>query len=275
MPARTPPGAAVPPGVQRLRLRYAKRGRLSFCSQRDVARVLERAVRRAGVPVAFSAGFTAHPKISYAPGVPTGVASEAEYADLVLSETREPAAVGAALDAALPDGLDVLACVQVPPGGPSLAEVLRFARWRLELPGVTSAAARQAATALQARAELVVLRATRAGPKSVDIAAGLVGAWVSAPCRPAGSAMPPGVGGAPVSGGRAGGAPRAILEIVVRQTTPTVRPDDVLVALRDVAGVELSGPLVAVRLSQGPACIGGEVADPLAAGSGGSTARTP
>ena len=43
------------------------------------------AVRRAGLPIAYSAGFSPHPKISYAGGAPTGVASEAEYLSLALN----------------------------------------------------------------------------------------------------------------------------------------------------------------------------------------------
>ena len=53
-----------PPVAQRLRIRYAKRGRLRFTSHRDVARAFERALRRAGMPMAYSSGFTPHPKIS-------------------------------------------------------------------------------------------------------------------------------------------------------------------------------------------------------------------
>ena len=64
--------------VQRLRLRYAKRGRLRFSSTRDFQRALERALRRADVPMAFTAGFHPHPRISYANAAPTGTASEAE-----------------------------------------------------------------------------------------------------------------------------------------------------------------------------------------------------
>ena len=80
--ARTPQGPAPAPAVQKLRLRYAKRGRLRFSSHRDFQRALERALRRAGVPMAYSAGFTPHPKVSYAGAAPTGVASEAEYVEL-------------------------------------------------------------------------------------------------------------------------------------------------------------------------------------------------
>src|ERR1700680_3514134 len=84
-PPRPAGQAAPPPVVQRLLVRYAKRGRMRFASHRDIARAVERGVRRAGLPIAYSAGFTPHPKISYAGGAPTGVASEAEYLSLALT----------------------------------------------------------------------------------------------------------------------------------------------------------------------------------------------
>src|ERR1700710_1187883 len=97
--------------VQRVRFRYAKRGRLRFSSHRDFARAFERALRRADVPMAYSAGFTPHPKISYIGASPTGVASEAEYLEIGLAAVRDPAELAAALDAALPDGLDIVEAV--------------------------------------------------------------------------------------------------------------------------------------------------------------------
>ena len=97
--------------MQRIRLRYAKRGPLRFTSHRDFARAFERALRRAAVPIAFSQGFTPHPKISYASAAPTGVASEAEYLEIGLDRAVEPETVRRALDSALPPGLDVLEAV--------------------------------------------------------------------------------------------------------------------------------------------------------------------
>src|ERR1700759_694364 len=82
-PASLKGGAPVT--AQHLVVRYAKRGKMRFASQLDVARSFERGVRRAGLPIASSSGFTPHPKISYAGGVPTGVASEAEYLSLSLT----------------------------------------------------------------------------------------------------------------------------------------------------------------------------------------------
>ena len=49
-----------------MRICYAKRGRLRFTSHRDIQRAFERALRRAEVPMAYSAGFSPHPKISWA-----------------------------------------------------------------------------------------------------------------------------------------------------------------------------------------------------------------
>ena len=83
-----PPARDVAPTVQRLRLRYAKRGRLRFASHRDFQRAFERALRRAQVPMAYSAGFSPHPKISYANAAPTGTASEAEYLEIGMPAVR-------------------------------------------------------------------------------------------------------------------------------------------------------------------------------------------
>ena len=74
---RQPEGPPPAPAVQRIRLRYTKRGRLRFTSHRDFQRAFERALRRSQVPMAYSAGFTPHPKVSYANAAPTGTGSDA------------------------------------------------------------------------------------------------------------------------------------------------------------------------------------------------------
>ena len=122
--ARMPEGPPPPPTVQKLRLRYAKRGRLRFASHRDLARAIERALRRAAVPMAFSAGFTPHPKISYLGAAPTGAASEAEYVEIGLAATTDPDDVRRKLDESLPPGLDVLEVVVAVLGQPGLADRL-------------------------------------------------------------------------------------------------------------------------------------------------------
>src|SRR5690349_751085 len=116
MSRRAPEGPPPPPVVQRLRIRYAKRGRLRFTSHRDFARAFERALRRADVPIAYSAGFTPHPWVSYVGAAPTGVASEAEYLEIGLARSVDPGVLRTELDQALPDGLDLLEAVVAGPG---------------------------------------------------------------------------------------------------------------------------------------------------------------
>src|SRR5262249_59298497 len=94
--------------AQRLVIRYSKSGRMRFASHRDIARAVERGVRKAGLPVAYSAGFSPHPKISYAGGAPTGTASEAEYLEIALTGRCAAPDVRDRLNAALPDGLGAM-----------------------------------------------------------------------------------------------------------------------------------------------------------------------
>ena len=178
--ARVRPGEAAnpaPPTVARVRLRFAKRGRLRFLSHRDIARSFERAVRRAGLPVAHSHGFSPHPRLSWIGAAPTGAASEAEYVEIGLTEAVEPGAVACALDAALPDGLDVLAAA--PAQGAALADRIDASRWPIELPGVAPSALRAAIAALLASESVVVERVTPSGRRQIDVRAALVAAQVT------------------------------------------------------------------------------------------------
>lgn len=244
-----PEGPAPAPVTQRLRVRYAKRGRLRFTSHRDISRAVERAVRRAGIPVAFSAGFTPHPKISYAGAAATGVASEAEYLEIGLTETRDPARVRAELDAALPDGLDIVDVVAVRTGQakPSaLADRLHASEWRIRLDGVSHDDAAAAVTAFLDAGTIEVERLTKKGRRRFDVRAA-----VSA-CE------------ADRRAAEAADAPCAILRMVVRHTTPAVRPDDILTGLRQVADLAPPSPPLVTRLAQGPLDAGtGGLADPL------------
>lgn len=236
--------------VQRLQVRYAKRGRLRFSSHRDFQRALERALRRAGVPTAYSGGFTPHPRISYAGAAPTGAASEAEYLELVLMERRDPAEVRVALDRSLPAGLDVVAVVESPAGAARLPDELAASVWELALPGVAVARAEVAVESFLGEQNVEVERLTKNGRRRFDTRSAVVSLRVW---------------GSTARSVSSTGEPCAILQLVVRHGTPTVRPDDVLAGLRVSAGLEPPSPPAVVRLAQGPLDEEtGEVADPLA-----------
>ncbi|MET8263420.1 TIGR03936 family radical SAM-associated protein [Micromonospora arida] len=252
--ARKPqPEGGQAPVVQRVRIRYAKRGPLRFTSHRDFARAFERALRRAAVPVAFSQGFHPHPKISYASAAPTGVASEAEYLEIALQAAVDPEALRAALDAALSPGLDVLDAV-IAEGG-NLPDRIEASHWHIELPEVDTAVLRAAVDAFVAADEVLVERMTKQGRRTFDARAAVMSIDVQPPT--------PTPSGAPA-------VPCAILELVVRQVTPSVRPDDVLSGLRVVADLEPPVSPRVTRLAQGTLTAQGAIVDPLDADRDGA-----
>ena len=231
------------PPVQRLRIRYAKRGRLRFTSHRDFSRAFERALVRARIPVAYSSGFNPHPRISYAGAAPTGAASEAEYLEVGLAREVDPGDVREALDESLPSGLDILEAV-VSAGG-SLADRLEASAWRITVPGLDPDRAATAVEQFLAAEEVSVERMTKKGMRRFD-------------CREA-------VVSLTSHAGPGSGEVCAILEVVLRHGTPSVRPDDVLAGLRDIAGLEAGAAPLHERLAQGPLDPQtGTVSDPLA-----------
>jgi radical SAM-linked protein len=255
--ARTPDGPPPPPTVQKLRLRYTKRGRLRFISPRDFARAFERALRRARVPMAYSAGFSPHPKISYVGAAPTGVASEAEYLEIGLATRCDPAAVRAALDESLPAGLDIVECVESQGGG--LPERINTSMWSVRLPGVPPVELERAVAAFLAADSVPVERLMKDGRRQLDARAAVVVATAEPDTR---------------DGSDTADAPCAILRLVVRHLTPAVRPDDVLSGLRSVAGLEPTAPPEATRLAQGLLDDAGRLLDPLAADQAAAAAST-
>ena len=239
---RDQPEQQAPP-VQRLRLHYAKRGRLRFTSHRDFSRAFERALMRAGVPMAYSSGFHPHPRISYAGASPTGAASEAEYLEIGLAREMDPQEVRRLIDESLPPGLDVLEVVTA--RGGSLPDRMEASRWLVTLPEVTVQEAAAAVEAFLAAEEVTVERMTKRGLRSFD-------------CR--GAVVRLGV-----ADDRSAQAGCAILDTVLRHATPSVRPDDVLAGLREISGLRAGSGALLERLAQGPLDVeAGTVGDPLA-----------
>ncbi|WP_330175863.1 TIGR03936 family radical SAM-associated protein [Streptomyces sp. NBC_01498] len=232
--------------MQRIRLRYTKRGRLRFTSHRDFQRAFERALRRADVPMAYSAGFTPHPKVSYANAAPTGTGSEAEYLEIALVTARDPHTLRELLDESLPTGLDIIDAVEARTSG--LADRLTASEWELRLDGVEHEAAERAVTAFLAAEVVEVERRAKNGMRTFDAREAVVELRV----------LPP-------EADRPRGGPCAILRLVVRHVTPAVRPDDVLSGLRAVADLAPPVPAAVTRLAQGLFDEeSGTVTDPLA-----------
>jgi radical SAM-linked protein len=188
------------------------------------------------LPVAHSAGFTPHPKISYAGGAPTGVASEAEYLSLALTSRHEAADVRDRLNAALPDGIDVITATEDAGGLP--ASRLTASRWQIVFTDLAPEDVAPAVEKFLALDHAPVERMTNKGLRRMDARAAVATL----------DTVLPDIADTGISNTDGQGA---TLEMVIHHTVPAVRPDDVLTALREVSDLTLSVPPVMMRLEQG------------------------
>lgn len=164
----------------KVRLRFTKTGKVRFTSHRDVARMWERALRRAELPVAYSGGFSPRPKLSFGLALSTGHESVAEYLDVEFAEQSEDLEAGpidlGRIDASglaglltplLPAGIEVVAAVEIAPGTSSLQESVTSCLWRIEALGFDVDATKELVAAALARDDLFVTR-TRKGREVTD-----------------------------------------------------------------------------------------------------------
>ena len=136
LPGRKPPSERV----CRLRLGFSKGGSLAWISHLDTLRLLDRALRRCGLPVSFSGGFHPMPRLQIALPLPLGVEGLGEWLDLELVEPVDPDLARQRLQSELPAELRLLSSRVVPLTGPSLSQELESALWRFALHSGTSAA---------------------------------------------------------------------------------------------------------------------------------------
>ena len=177
----------------RLRIRFSKIGKIRFTSHRDTARIWERGLRRAGLPVAYSEGFNPRPRISFGLALPTGYESEAEYLDVELDgeaaglsglgidgEAARLSGLGidgetagsdlaGALTEAVPAGITVLAAAGIDRAGPSLQEAVTSCTWRIDVGGVDEKAAAAAAARALDAGEILITRERKGRAVTDDI----------------------------------------------------------------------------------------------------------
>ncbi len=153
----------------KVRIRFTKQGKIRFTSHRDVARLMERALRKVQLQVAYTEGFSPRPKLSFGLALPVGHESEAEYLDVDFANEIELEGLPERLTAALPDGLTVTSVAGVAPGTKSLQEIISSCRWEIEVLDGTEEEVTHAVEKLVASAELNVERVRKGKTSVVDI----------------------------------------------------------------------------------------------------------
>lgn len=119
--------------MHRLRVRFKRGQEVKFISHLDLMRLWQRALHRAGIPLAYSEGFSPHPRISLAAPLPIGVTSEAELMDLYTTQWVSPHFFTAAVSQQLPPGIEILQVYPIALTLPSLQSLVRYAEYKVEV----------------------------------------------------------------------------------------------------------------------------------------------
>ena len=117
--------------MPRLRVRFSRGEELKFISHLDIMRLWQRALRRAGISLAYSEGFNPRPRLSLAAPLAVGVTSEAELMDIYLTGQVSPYFLIAAVNRQLPPGMEALEVYQALSSQPSLQSLVRYAEYEV------------------------------------------------------------------------------------------------------------------------------------------------
>jgi radical SAM-linked protein len=140
----------------RIRITFREGGAIKYISHLDLLRAWERILRRAGLPVAYSQGFSPHPRIVIAMPLPVGCTGEREVIDVLLEAPVPAEEVAASLCGTLPRGIEVVGVEEVPLKGPALPSLIRKTVYRIALSGVPAAEVAERVRELMARDHLEV-----------------------------------------------------------------------------------------------------------------------
>ncbi|MCY3851053.1 MAG: TIGR03936 family radical SAM-associated protein [Acidimicrobiaceae bacterium] len=169
----------------RIRIRFTKHGKVRFTSHRDVARIFQRALRRAGLPVAYSQGFSPRPKIAFGLALSTGHESEAEYLDIDLDPERtnglEMGDLPARLSNELPEGMAVTAAVIIDRRTASLQQAVTSCTWQIDVVDVDADTVAGAVARALAAESLVVTRERKGREVTDDLRPGILSLDVEGP----------------------------------------------------------------------------------------------
>lgn len=214
--------------MSKFRIRFTKGPEVRFVSHLDTMKMLERAIRRASLPIAFSEGFNPHPKIALGSALAVGVTSTAEYADLEFRQDLNAEELMNRLNQALPRGYQVSEAKELRGKTDALMAVLNRATYQItvqtKLP-INQQELSQAIGRVLDKTSIVVTRDTKRGPKDTDIRPGIFQLE-----------------------GQVGEQKSIELNILVETgSSGNIRPEEVVKALEFIGGLEFESGLLINR----------------------------
>ena len=115
--------------MYRIRARYTKTDMMKFISHLDLVRLMQRAFRRAEIPLVFSKGFNPHPKLTFATALSVGVSSEGEYLDVEIKDFIDLDHFKARVNQELPDGMRILQCKYLEQKSESIMAIIEYSSY--------------------------------------------------------------------------------------------------------------------------------------------------
>lgn len=171
--------------MYRLRVKFKRGEEIKFISHLDLIRLWQRALHRAGIPLAYSEGFSPHPRISLAAPLPLKVTSEAELMDISTTKLVSPHFFIGAMSQQLPPGIEILQAHQIAPNQPSLQSQVRYAEYKVEVETEKKPEEIESAIAkLLATKHLPWQHQRDTGPRSYDLRALIDDLWLIGCHRP-------------------------------------------------------------------------------------------
>lgn len=158
--------------MAKLRLKITKGNPIRYVSHLDYAGTIERAVRRAQLPAAYSEGFNPHMKLAFASALAVGVTSEAEYLDLELTEAADITLLEAQLKSQLPAGIELKAAKYVEQHSKALMAVVNLAVYEIDVLLTTDAVWENVKTIIDnfnSEIEVIYVKQSPKGRREIDI----------------------------------------------------------------------------------------------------------
>ena len=156
----------------KVRVKFCKEGAMKFIGHLDIMRYFQKAVRRAGIDVAYSEGFSPHMIMSFAAPLGVGITSTGEYFDMEIKTPVASAEAVERLNQVMAEGMKVLSFRKVPDGKAGKAmSLVAAADYQVRFrPGMEPCGDwTEKAEAFPAQQEIVVLKKTKKNEKEVDI----------------------------------------------------------------------------------------------------------
>jgi radical SAM-linked protein len=181
----------VPPvqAVQKIRFEFHKVGELRYLSHLELMRALQRALRRGGLPLAYTQGFNPQPKVSVAQALAVGVEGLRELGEVELTSRVEPSDLLVRWNWQLPPELKILRTWEAPLHGPSLSSGVRGAVYQIQLepngwdPSTLAALGTAGACAEFLAQGPITVEVTKKGEKVTLDARPFIQGFTAAPCR--------------------------------------------------------------------------------------------